>query len=136
MQWDSSAFAGFSTHEPWLPLTPDWSKRNVAESSADPASMLSLVRALLRLRRAHRSLSRGGWRRLPSHGDVLAYRRSFDDDHKIVVLNFSSAPQLWPVSSMLSGLTIALSTYGDREGEALHAMLSLRADEGVVLDMR
>jgi alpha-glucosidase len=24
MQWDASAFAGFSTHEPWLPLTPDY----------------------------------------------------------------------------------------------------------------
>ena len=23
MQWDASAFAGFSNHEPWLPLTPD-----------------------------------------------------------------------------------------------------------------
>jgi alpha-glucosidase len=135
MQWDSGAFAGFSTYEPWLPLTPDWPKRNVAELSANPASMLSLARALLRLRRAYKSLSRGGWERLESDGDILAYRRRFDDDHKIVVLNFSSALQLWPIPSALSGFTTALSTYGDRRGEALHATLNLRGDEGVVIDV-
>ena len=53
MQWDEGPFAGFSRVEPWLPLTPDWRKRNVAAMRDDPASMLSLVRALLAARRAH-----------------------------------------------------------------------------------
>ena len=35
MQWDASAFAGFSIHEPWLPLTPDYEARNVAVMSKD-----------------------------------------------------------------------------------------------------
>ncbi len=136
MQWDASAFAGFSTREPWLPLTPDWPKRNIAALRADPASMLSLVRALLDARRAHKSLSRGSWRRLESYGDLLAYERRHEDDHTIIVLNFGAAPQLWPVPATAPKLTIALSTYGDREGEAVPATLSLRADEGVVLDAR
>ncbi|MGA2637808.1 alpha-amylase family glycosyl hydrolase [Methylocella sp.] len=136
MQWDSSVFAAFSTREPWLPLTPDWPKRNVAEMSADPASPLSLVRALLDARRAHRSLSRGSWRRLESCGDLLAYERIHEDDHKIIVLNFGAAAQLWPVPTTAPKLTIALSTHGDRKGEVVPATLSLRADEGVVLDAR
>ncbi len=136
MQWDSSAFAGFSTREPWLPLTPDWPKRNVAALSADPASPLSLVRALLDARRAHESLSRGSWRRLKSWGDLLAYERRHEDDHTIIVLNFGAAPQLWPVPTTAPKQTIALSTHGDRNGEAVLARVSLRADEGVVLAAR
>jgi alpha-glucosidase len=133
MQWDRNAFAGFSTHEPWLPLTPDWRERNVEKLIADPAPMLSLVRALLHYRRAHKSLSRGGWRRLDSGGDLLAYERSHQDDRKIVVLNFGGAPQLWPIASALPSLTIALSTHCDRKGESAQETLSLRAHEGVML---
>ena len=136
MQWDEGPFAGFSTVEPWLPLTADWRKRNIAAMRDDPASMLSLVRALLAARHAHKSLSLGRWRRFENSPDLLAYERLHDDDHKIIVLNFSAAPQLWPVPSALSGLSVALSTYGDREREAVATTLFVRADEGLVLDAR
>ncbi len=52
MQWDASIHAGFSTHEPWLPLTHDVKTRNVAEQGADQTSILSLVRGLLHYRAA------------------------------------------------------------------------------------
>ena len=136
MQWDDSAFAGFSTVEPWLPLTPDWRKRNVATMRADPASILLLVRALLAARRAHKSLSLGSWRRLESTGDLLAYERIYEDDHKIIVLNFGAAPQLWPVPTFMPKLIIVLSTHGDRGGEPARVALRLRADEGLVLEAR
>jgi alpha-glucosidase len=139
MQWDRGAFAGFSTQEPWLPLTPDWSGRNVETASADPASLLSLTRALLRLRRAHPSLAHGRWRRLESGGgvlaaEILAYERIEADDRKIIVLNFGAAARLWPFPSGLSERAIALSTYCDRTGEAVRGALRLRPDEGVVLE--
>jgi glycosidase len=60
MQWGASAYAGFSKHEPWLPLTPDHEARNVAVMSDDKASILPLVRSLLEFRREHESLSLGG----------------------------------------------------------------------------
>jgi len=59
MQWDASAFAGFSTHEPWLPLTPDYEARNVAVMSKDKTSILCLIRSLLHYRRRHAPLSKG-----------------------------------------------------------------------------
>ena len=52
MQWDASAFAGFSTVEPWLPLPDDFATRNVASERADPASLYNLYRRLIALRRA------------------------------------------------------------------------------------
>ena len=42
MAWSAAPNAGFSTAEPWLPLHPDWSTRNVAAQNRDPASMLAL----------------------------------------------------------------------------------------------
>ncbi len=134
MQWDASAYAGFSTVEPWLPLTPDWPTRNVAAYSADPASMLSLVRLLLRYRRAHVSLSRGSWRGLPCGADLLAYERRHDDERTFVILNFSDKTKTWPVPHDLPELRIAISTHCDRRGEAAPTSLVLRSNEGLVLE--
>jgi alpha-glucosidase len=55
MAWDASPHAGFTSGEPWLPLTPGWRDRNVEAETRDPRSMLSLHRALLRLRRTEPS---------------------------------------------------------------------------------
>ena len=97
MQWDASAFAGFSTHEPWLPLTQDHETRNVATMSENKKSILSLVRNLLHYRREHFSLQEGTWRSLSTDSNVLAYERRKDFDRIIVVLNFSADPQVWPM---------------------------------------
>src|SRR3954471_20028324 len=67
MPWDASPYAGFTDGEPWLPLNPDWRTRNVAAEAPDARSILSLYRDLLRLRRAHPSLSVGDVRLLSAH---------------------------------------------------------------------
>jgi alpha-glucosidase len=116
MQWDASAFAGFSTHEPWLPLTPDFETRNVVAMSHDKTSILFLVRRLLHYRREHAALSQGEWRLLSRESDVLAYERRNRDNRIFVVLNFTADPQGWsaPASTKAS---VAISTHGDRRGE-------------------
>ena len=50
MQWDGSAHGGFTNGDPWLPAV-DPALRNVESERDDPASMLSLVRELIALRR-------------------------------------------------------------------------------------
>ena len=57
--WDASAHAGFSTVDPWLPLNDDWPTRNISAQDQDTASMLTLYRSLLALRRSHDALSIG-----------------------------------------------------------------------------
>ena len=59
MQWDASAFAGFSTVAPWLPLAGDFAGGNVAAERADPASLFNLYRRLIALRRVRPALTRG-----------------------------------------------------------------------------
>ncbi|MBV9548035.1 MAG: alpha-amylase, partial [Chloroflexi bacterium] len=52
MQWDASAFAGFSSARPWLPVSSDYADVNVEVERGDARSMLNLYRRLLELRRA------------------------------------------------------------------------------------
>ncbi len=92
MAWDSSPHAGFITAEPWLPLHADWQSRNVAAQSGDPASMLSLYRALLRLRRAEPALSIGAIKLIESGPDLLAYERRHGDTRLAIALNLSDEP--------------------------------------------
>ena len=49
MQWDSGVHAGFSTAKPWLPVHPDYPRRNVAAQQADPDSLFHFTKKLLGL---------------------------------------------------------------------------------------
>ncbi|WP_026605706.1 alpha-amylase family glycosyl hydrolase [Methylocapsa acidiphila] len=132
MQWDASNLAGFSTHEPWLPLTDDHRTRNVAVMRGDPTSILTLTRALLQYRRARPALAKGSWSLIDSNEDLLIYERREGDERLFVALNFGEAAQDWALPAELSGLEIALSTHGDRKGESVGSSLRLRPDEGVI----
>jgi alpha-glucosidase len=133
MQWDGSDFAGFSTHEPWLPLTSDYQARNVAAMSIDETSLLFLVRSLLHYRSQHTSLSHGEWRLLSRNSNILAYQRHHGDNRIIVVLNYTADPQAWSVNTATK-VRVAISTHGDRRGEPVLSTLRLRANEGLLLE--
>jgi glycosidase len=81
MQWD--AHGGFTTGEPWLPLT-DPAQRNVADQRDDPSSMLSLVRALIELRHDLGD----GFELLDAAEGVVAFRRGAHT----VAINTTSEP--------------------------------------------
>jgi alpha-glucosidase len=83
MQWDGSARGAFTAGEPWLALT-DPAERNVADQRDDPASMLSLVRELIALRR---ELS-DRFELLDAAEGVVAFRRG----RHTVAINTTSEP--------------------------------------------
>jgi alpha-glucosidase len=86
MQWDGSPSGGFSTGEPWLPAV-DPAQRNVEGQRDDPASMLSLVRELIALRRELGD----GFELLDAADGVVAYRRG---EHTVAV---NTTPESRPV---------------------------------------
>ncbi|WP_294335829.1 alpha-amylase family glycosyl hydrolase [uncultured Sphingomonas sp.] len=92
MPWDKSAFAGFSTTEPWLPLNPDWPERNVAAQSVDPSSMLSLYRRLLAIRRQTPALAIGDMKLLDAPSGMLAYIRMQAGELRTILLNLTDSP--------------------------------------------
>ena len=64
---------------------------------------------------------------------ILAYERREDDRRIYIVLNFTAAPRSWP-TPFSAKTWVALSTHGDRRGEAVGPALSLRANEGLIIE--
>jgi alpha-glucosidase len=131
MQWDATAHAGFSVAEPWLPVAADHAAVNVAAQAADPRSILSLYRALIRLRRAEPALSIGTYRPVSADETVLAYERRHDGRRLLVALNMGGAAGT--LRHLRSG-RILLSTFLDRSSEQVHDALELRPNEGCIID--
>jgi alpha-glucosidase len=134
MQWDDSPFAGFSTVEPWLPVSADYATRNVAVQSADSHSMLNLYRRLLWLRRRSPALYGGSYRPLDADDDCFVYLRTADDERRLVAFNFASESRRLTVPGLGAGRVI-LSTHLDREEAVSLSGLELRPHEGVIIQV-
>jgi alpha-glucosidase len=136
MQWDAGPNAGFCPPavEPWLPLGRDWQSLNVAAESVDPRSMLALFRGLARLRAAREALAVGGYRALEGGDAVLAYERRAGADRVVVALNCTHGPATVDLASVAPAGRVILSTALDRSGPEGRGPLTLRPDEGIVVD--
>lgn len=90
MQWDSSKYAGFSTHKPWLVVNPNKSYINVQDELADPDSILNFYKEIIRLRKAHETLIYGSYRLfLKDHPQLFAYQRKLGNDRFVIIVNLS-----------------------------------------------
>ncbi|MEO8625240.1 MAG: alpha-amylase family glycosyl hydrolase [Candidatus Limnocylindrales bacterium] len=135
MRWDSSALAGFTTSTPWLPLDQPIGT-DVADQREDPASMLTLVRALLELRRAEPALSVGEWHDLGRAGSAIAYLRAEvapADARFLVCLNLAGQPSPLPqVATSLRG-EVLISTLLAKVSGRFEDRRELAADEALVV---
>ncbi len=123
MQWDSSAHAGFSpdaVETTWLPLTDDWSERNVAQHLDDPQSLLNLYRRLLAYRRSSADLQTADYEQLAAPEGCFAYRRG----ELTVALNFTDEVIELPFTG-----EVEVSTYPDGEASASR----VRPHEGIIV---
>jgi alpha-glucosidase len=133
MQWDATRYAGFSTSTPWLPLADDFPQQNVVNFDTDARSILSLYKALIRLRKKLPQLMSGGYLPIAAQGDLLLYRREGVEGAVVIALNLGAEPvSIVSDAAALSG-EILLSTFMDRQGEKIQGVLDLRGNEGVIV---
>jgi alpha-glucosidase len=133
MQWNASRNAGFTTGEPWLPVSDDYQVVNVQSEDLDLHSMLSLYRRMLQLRRKHPALSIGDYVPVAMTGDLLAYIRRTPDERFLIALNLGAEPYALSLTSLgVSGRAV-LSSYLDLADEVSTETIALRADEGVIV---
>jgi alpha-glucosidase len=133
MQWDGSRFAGFCAVEPWLPISDDYQVVNVEAEDADAASILTLYRQLLKLRREHSALSIGDYVPVAMTGDLLAYIRRARHERFLVALNLGGGPYALSLTSLNTTGRVVLSSHLDRADTEPTDSISLRANEGVVI---
>jgi alpha-glucosidase len=136
MQWDATAYAGFSTSAPWLPLADDFLQENVVNLAADSRSILNLYKALLDLRKRLPHLVSGEYVPVAADGDLLLYRRQSEGNAVVIALNLGAEPVSIASDAIGLGGEILLSTFLDRQGEEVEGALDLRGNEGVIIGPR
>ena len=94
MQWNSSAYAGFSTTEPWIEVNPNYTSINAKAAVADTNSIFHYYRRLIELRRSSDLIVQGSYTPLlEEHPNILAYLREWDGRRMLVLTNFSDQTQ-------------------------------------------
>lgn len=94
MSWNPGRNAGFSTAEPYRPVSEGFQKYNVETELADPASILSFYRKMVALRNAHPALNSGAMEILghDQPQNVAAYLRTAASERVLVLINLGKAP--------------------------------------------
>ena len=94
MQWTAGENAGFTTGTPWLPVNENHSVINAEAALADPESIFYYYQKLITLRKANRVFREGSFTLLlPEDENRFVYRRDTEDQHMLVVCNFSGKDQ-------------------------------------------
>jgi alpha-glucosidase len=129
MMWSPEPYAGFSSVEPWLPLSPDWRDLNVQSQAAKPGSVLRLYAALLALRRAEPALRLGAYQPFAATDGLLAYERRLGTGRLLIVLNMSARPE--PINAPPG--QIVMITQGEPLGTHDGGLLDVAAHQGLIL---
>ncbi|ELY5829893.1 alpha-glucosidase [Cronobacter turicensis] len=117
MQWDASPYAGFSTHEPWLKVNPNYEMINVESQQHDPHSVLNFYRQMIHLRKREPALIYGRYETaLDDHEQIYAYRRVLGDEQLVVLCNFSGKAAEWDAGALsLEGAFCVLANLDDTQ---------------------
>lgn len=92
LQWTAETNAGFTTGTPWRQPYSDYITKNVAAESADPNSILSLYRQLIRLRNQHAALRVGEYVEVKTNNpEVFAMLRVSAAEAALIVVNLGKA---------------------------------------------
>ncbi|RRO13866.1 glycoside hydrolase family 13 protein [Flavobacteriaceae bacterium 14752] len=95
MQWNSEDQAGFSEHEPWLQVNPNYNIINVEQQINDSDSILSYYKTILALKKEHDVLSYGKFEEFEKNNkNIYAYTKTLGYQEIVVFLNFSQNENL------------------------------------------
>lgn len=138
MQWSAAPNAGFSPANipPWLPVHPNYPRRNVMAQQADPHSLLNWYKRLISTRKEHASLRKGMF--IPvtiGTRFILAYLRQSEAETTLVVLNFSSNRQQLVLGRELAGRKWELLLSNKRASmvPVEGTLIPLEANEALIL---
>jgi oligo-1,6-glucosidase len=89
MQWDESAYAGFSQTTPWLEVNPNYQTINVKKNEAEPNSILNYYRQILKLRKELPVIVYGDFIEHEKKNKYLIfYERNYQDEQILVIGNY------------------------------------------------
>ena len=131
MQWDDSAYAGFSTAEPWIMVNPNYTKINAKDQVSREDSVFKYYQKLIRLRHNSDLIVYGTYDLiLDDDKDIYAYTRTLGDEKLIVYCNFSENTREVELPEEFTNGKIFISNYDDA---AVNEKITLRPYEAIVI---
>ena len=131
MQWDDSAYAGFSTAEPWIMVNPNYTKINAKDQVSREDSVFKYYQKLIRLRHNSDLIVYGTYDLiLADDKDIYAYTRTLGDEKLIVYYNFSENTREVELPEEFTNGKIFISNYDDA---AVNEKITLRPYEAIVI---
>ena len=116
MQWSNSKFAGFSQHEPWIKVNPNYKTINADEEVNDPDSVYNFYRKLIQLRHELPVITDGKYDQVAgteSDEKLFAYTRTDKDKSLLVVANFTDQTIERPKLTLDKCTNLLISNYKD-----------------------
>ena len=88
MQWNSNAFAGFSTGKSWIEINSDYKEINIENLDHKKNSILKNYKKLIHLRNNEKALQYGLYYKLEYIDNQISFTRIFEKDKITVIVNF------------------------------------------------
>jgi len=114
MQWTAGENAGFTAGKPWVPVNPNYSEINAEAALADENSVFHYYRKLIELRKTYDVFRRGSFTLLdPENEKIFAYTRDTEDEHMLVVCNFTGEMLELDAPENFRGARMLLTNYAE-----------------------
>ncbi len=136
MHWSCEAHGGFTQGTPWIEVNPNYPEINVAQALDDQHSIFYHYQQLIALRKAHPVIVYGDFiPLLEPHPQVFAYERKDQNEHIVVINNFSSESIEIELPSHLvnQGCTSLIANY--EAIETLNSAMTLKPYESFAVKL-
>ncbi len=131
MQWDDSAYAGFSTANPWIMVNPNYTKINAKDQINREDSVFKYYQKLIKLRHESELIVYGTYDLiLDDDKDIYAYIRTLGDEKLIVYCNFSENTREVELPEEFVNKKVLISNYSDAKA---NPKITLRPYEAIVI---
>lgn len=131
MQWDDSAYAGFSTTNPWIMVNPNYTKINAKDQVNREDSVFKYYQKLIKLRHESELIVYGTYDLiLDADKDIYAYIRTLGDEKLIVYCNFSENTREVELPEEFVNKKVLISNYSDAKA---NQKITLRPYEAIVI---
>lgn len=120
MQWDATAYAGFSDVQPWIEVNPNYREINAQSQVDDSDSVFQFYRKLIKLRKTSDVIVHGKYELLlPESEELFVYTRTYEGRKLLVICNFTAQDQEYsvPADLVLIPRELLASNYGDSDVE-------------------
>lgn len=131
MQWDDSAYAGFSTANPWIMVNPNYTKINARDQVNREDSVFKYYQKLIKLRHESELIVYGTYDLiLDDDKDIYAYIRTLGNEKLIVYCNFSENTREVELPEEFVNKKVLISNYSDAKA---NPKITLRPYEAIVI---